>query len=217
MKHHVVVVATFAAIWSVVSTIGQVSVSTATPADNFHVSSPHSHFDPRGRGYPGSSPEPSASAATAGWTPLVNAPPFSPEAMLLLTDGTVMVQQFATGNWWSLAPNSSGSYVDGTWREIASLPTGYEPEYYASAVLPDGRVIVEGGEYNYAKSGDSPTKLGAIYDPTTNAWTSVSPPSGWTSIGDAQSVVLDNGQFMIAQAIQKLMETIIAVPRMRRF
>lgn len=123
--------------------------------------------------------------------------------MLLLTDGTVMVQQFETGNWWRLTPNSSGSYVDGTWSEIAPLPAGYAPEYYGSAVLPDGRVIVEGGEYNYDAS-DDPTNLGAIYNPTTNAWTSVKPPKGWTSIGDAQSVVLGNGQFMLAQAIQEI-------------
>jgi hypothetical protein len=35
-----------------------------------------------------------------------------------------------------------------TWSQIASLPSGYIPSFFASAVLPDGRVIVEGGEYN---------------------------------------------------------------------
>jgi hypothetical protein len=124
--------------------------------------------------------------------------------MVQLTDGTVMVQQHGTRNWWRLTPDSRGSYVDGTWSQLAALPTGYAPEYYASAVLPDGRVIIEGGEYNFANTGDPPTNKGAVYDPTTNRWASVKPPSGWTSIGDAQSVVLAGGQFMLAQAIQEI-------------
>jgi len=124
--------------------------------------------------------------------------------MIQLTDGTVMVQQIKTRNWWRLTPDSSGSYVDGTWSKLGALPSGYAPEYYASAVLPDGRVIIEGGEDNYATTGDTPTNKGAIYNPTTNKWVSVKPPSGWTSIGDAQSVVLANGQFMLAQASQEI-------------
>ena len=166
---------------------------------------PGAHFDPRSPGTPGSSPRPAAGAtATSPWTALVNPPPFSPEVMIQLTDGTVMVQQHGTGNWWRLTPDSSGSYVDGTWSKLAALPSGYAPEYYASAVLPDGRVIIEGGEYNYATTGDPPTGQGAIYNPKTNKWASVMPPSGWTSIGDGQSVVLANGQFMLAQAIQEI-------------
>ena len=185
----------------VLAVAGTFAISAAAAANP--TSPPRPHFDPVGPRAPGSSTKPSVAAATAGWTPLVNPPPFNPEAMIMLTDGSVMVQQIGTGNWWELTPDSSGSYVDGTWNEIASLPAGYAPEYYASAVLPDGRVIVEGGEYNYDAS-NNPTNLGAIYDPTTDTWTSVSPPTGWTSIGDAQSVVLDNGQFMLAQAIQEI-------------
>jgi hypothetical protein len=74
--------------------------------------------------------------------------------------------------------------------------TQYAPKFFASAVLPDGRVIIEGGEYNNA--AEVRTNLGAIYDPIANTWTSVGPPSGWARIGDAQSVVLANGTFMLA-------------------
>jgi hypothetical protein len=63
-------------------------------------------------------------------------------------------------------------------------------------VLPDGRVIVEGGEYNSCVPVWS--NLGAIYDPLANSWTSVSPPSGWQTIGDAQGVVLADGTYMLA-------------------
>jgi outer membrane protein assembly factor BamB len=75
------------------------------------------------------------------------------------------------------------------------MPSGYAPLYYASAVLPDGRLVVVGGEYN--NNSQAETNLGAIYDPAANAWTSISAPSGWTNIGDAASVVLPNGTFMI--------------------
>ena len=134
-------------------------------------------------------------ARSQSWQPLQNQPPFGASNALLLTDGTVMVQQSGGADWWRLTPDANGNYVNGTWSQLASLPSGYSPLYYASAVLPDGRVIVEGGEYNlYAPAWSA---QGAIYDPTTNTWTSVAPPSGWYSIGDGPSVVLADGHFML--------------------
>jgi len=134
--------------------------------------------------------------AQGHWTPVTNTPPFAPSTALLLTDGTVMVQQLFTGNWWRLTPDITGSYINGTWSQLASMPAGYAPLYYASAVLPDGRVVVEGGEFNPGTTR-AETNLGAIYDPAANTWTSIAPPSGWTAIGDAQSVVLPDGTFML--------------------
>lgn len=122
-------------------------------------------------------------------------------APLLLTDGTVIVQQMnaglGTGNWWKLTPDANGNYTSGTWSQIASMPSGYAPTFYASAVLPDGRAIAEGGEYNGSSGNQAETNLGAIYNPATNTWTSVNHPSGVANIGDAQSVVLSNGTFML--------------------
>jgi len=119
---------------------------------------------------------------------------------LLLTDGTVIVHRTDTSEWYKLTPDDGGSYVNGTWTQIASMQAGYGPKFFASAVLPDGRVIVEGGEYNLGNAADWGTQ-GSIYDPTVGAvgaWTAISPPSGWATIGDAQSTVLSNGVFMIA-------------------
>ena len=93
---------------------------------------------------------------------------------LLLTDGTVMLQDAGCQDWWKLTPDSTGSYLNGTWTQLASTPAGYSPLYHSSAVLPDGRVIIEGGEYNFLKPAW--TNLGAIYDPLANTWTSVAPP-----------------------------------------
>jgi hypothetical protein len=146
-------------------------------------------------------------APILGWQALANAPPFNPGAMFLLTDGAVMVQDLSptsggSPNWWRLTPDSSGSYVDGTWSQLASLPSYYSPFAYAAAVLPDGRLAIEGGEYN---DGIEPwTNLGAIYDPVTNAWTMVAPPNGgvgdWSKIGDAPSEVLADGRWLVGDS-----------------
>ena len=138
------------------------------------------------------------------WTPLNNQPSLTNGAgpALLLTDGTVLVHDACGADWWKLIPDNTGSYINGTWKQVASSPSGYSPLYYASAVLPDGRVIVEGGEYNGAGCNPVWTNLGAIYDPVKDKWTSVNPPSGWSSIGDAQSVVLSDGTFMLANCCE---------------
>jgi len=142
------------------------------------------------------------SPASGTWQVAVNSfPPGGAATPLLLTDGTVIVAGGNSPSWYKLTPDINGSYVNGTWTPIASLPviggTQYAPLYHASAVLPDGRVIIMGGEYN-GSSTEVWTNLGAIYDPVANTWTAVSAPSGWSQIGDAESVVLADGTFMLA-------------------
>ncbi len=143
------------------------------------------------------------SKTTSPWTPLTNQPNFMVDGSanpILLMDGSVLVQDAGFPDWWKLTPDKSGSYVNGTWTQIASTPTGYSPLYHSSAVLPDGRLIIEGGEYicdpTTFNCNSVWTNLGAIYDPVADTWTSVNPPAGWTSIGDAEGVVLANGTYM---------------------
>jgi hypothetical protein len=134
---------------------------------------------------------------------LKNQPPDGFQISFQLTDGTVMVQGNSDADWWKLTPDITGSYVDGTWTELARLPAGYVPEDFASAVLPDGRLVITGGEYN---SGNfALTNLGAIYDPRTNVWTSLAPPKNWNYIGDSPSVVLPNGRFVVGNKLTKQM------------
>ncbi len=136
-------------------------------------------------------------AHAQSWQPLTNQPPFNASNALLLTDGTVMVQQVEAAEWYLLTPDIFGSYVNGTWSQLASFPPDYGPLYYASAVLADGRVIVVGGEY--ILSGPPVwSNRGFVYDPLADAWTELSPPNGWTNIGDAQSTVLADGSFLLA-------------------
>src|SRR5512135_1311372 len=112
------------------------------------------------------------------WQPLTHQPSFTAGHALLLTDGTVMVHHEdpndGFSDWWKLTPDINGSYVNGTWTQLASLSSDYGPLFFASAVLPDGRVIVEGGEQNFAQYVW--TNKGAIYDPIANVWTPVTPP-----------------------------------------
>jgi hypothetical protein len=142
-------------------------------------------------------------AVGQAWVPLVNQPNASLGLgnPLLLTDGTVIAHEACGPHWWKLTPDQFGNYVNGTWKRIASLPSGYAPLYFGSAVLPDGRVMMAGGEYNSATPGNCQpawTNGAAIYDPKANKWTAVAPPATWTNIGDAQSVVLPNGTYMQA-------------------
>src|SRR5438874_9576366 len=147
--------------------------------------------------------------AAGRWQRLVNQPTVLCDTALLLTDGRVMMHQYGDpnhngqgmNNWWALTPDANGSYLNGTWSQLAPMSSSYGPLYFASAVLLDGRVIVEGGEYNFLIGVE--TNLGAIYNPFTNTWTSVSPPVGWANIGDAPGAVLDNGTFTIGDIFSR--------------
>jgi hypothetical protein len=138
-------------------------------------------------------------ARAGGWQELSATTSFTngPDTPMLMTDGTVLVHDYCTSNWFDLAPDQSGNYSDGTWTKVASMPSNYAPLYFASAVLADGKLVVNGGEYNGGGCSPVETNLGAIYDPVANAWTAVSAPSGWGKIGDGQSAVLPNGTYMI--------------------
>ena len=85
----------------------------------------------------------------------------------LLTDGTVVVQADNDHDWYKLTLDITGSYVNGTWTKLASLPAGYSPDAFASEVLADGRLLIEGGEYNEGSLVF--TNEGAIYNPDTSS------------------------------------------------
>jgi hypothetical protein len=119
-------------------------------------------------------------------------------AIALLTDGTVLMHEEQDSNyhtWYKLTPDNTGSYVNGTITTIAPMPNTYGPWFFGSVVLPDGRYIAEGGEYNNGCPNGCWTNLGAIYDPVKNKWTAVNPPPGWGQIGDAQAILLANGTY----------------------
>ena len=132
-----------------------------------------------------------SSAGPSPWQSLTNPRNVYSCDVNLLTDGTLVDHGFR------FTPDISGSYVNGAWTANAALPSGYSPGSMARAVLPDGRLIYEGGEVNNGVLDF--TNLGAIYNPVANSWTPVAPPSGWSTIGGAPSVVLANGTFMMGR------------------
>ncbi|HEX5282996.1 MAG TPA: Ig-like domain-containing protein [Bryocella sp.] len=155
------------------------------------------------------------SFAHAQWTKVSGAPNAS--TCLLLTDGTVMCQAGEQGTAWNRLTPKNGSYANGTWTALQSLPQpspnppGYGPLYYASGVLPDGRVFVIGGEYNNGYLGcatppppvnNCPTTLGYVFDPTANGGTGqwsgpISVPAAYVG-SDNQSITLKDGTTLIA-------------------
>jgi hypothetical protein len=139
------------------------------------------------------------------WKPLKNQPTFNVDAMLLLTDGSIMCHEYRTPNWHRLVPDKNSNYVNGSWHAIAPMPKNVPlaqngpanaPLYFASAVLRDGSVFCAGGEYNNG-SGENYFLASEIYDPVTDVWTPIATPAGWTNIGDASSCVLPDGRVLL--------------------
>ena len=137
------------------------------------------------------------------WTTLTNKPPGNVTLCMLLTDGGVMCQNQSA--FYKLTPSNTGSYVTGTWSTLASLPSGYNPDAYASMVLANGKAVIIGGEYNGGNF--ALTNMGAVYDPKANTWTMIAPPAStgspnhWACIGDAPATILANGSFVIGSKL----------------
>ena len=141
-------------------------------------------------------------------TQLKNPAPDGAIVEYLLTDGTIVVQGGQCSDYWKLTPDITGSYIKGTWKQLASLPSGYAPYANAAAVLADGRLLISGGEYSNCGGQFTLTNQSAIYDPLKDAWTMVAPPKGWYDIGDSPSLVLPNGLFLLGRKTNKNMATL---------
>ncbi|MGH8317803.1 MAG: hypothetical protein ACREUL_07470 [Steroidobacteraceae bacterium] len=113
-----------------------------------------------------------ATPASAGtWTPLVNRPSFSSiQIMILMTDGSIMVQTFDDIQTWAkLTPDAHGSYINGTWVTLGKMIT---PRlYFTSDVLQNGNLWVMGGEYTGPFEDANWGPQAEIYNPLTNTWT----------------------------------------------
>ncbi len=157
---------------------------------------------------------PGLAMAQSPWTRTFNSPPFGISTCTLLTDGTVICDNGGafnggTGQFCMLTPDSTGSYANGSWTVMPSLPDGYGPLYYASGVLADGRFVIIGGEYNLG--GFAFTNLGAIYNPVQGTWANLLGPPSWDAIGDAMSCILPDGRFMLQNPLNS--ETSIMNPK----
>ena len=105
---------------------------------------------------------------------------------------------------------SKGSYVNGTLYPAAALPPNYIPYATSGGVLPDGRVLLIGGEYTLLSNNTLTfafTNQMAIYDPKADKWTMVAPPfgPGWDFIGNSPWTLLANGHLLLGSKFTKAM------------
>jgi hypothetical protein len=112
------------------------------------------------------------------WTPLTNPLPdmFGATHEMLLSDGTVMIQgggaQATSKNWYKLAPDATGSYINGTFSPRASM--SLERLFFGTNVLPSGKVFLVGGEFSGPNAQEPKlSSKGEIYDPVTDTWTPI--------------------------------------------
>lgn len=145
----------------------------------------------------------SGSAVAGSVVNLKNQAPEGIDIAFQLTDGRVLGQSFNEQHWYLLTPDNKGSYVNGTWTRAADLPSNYAPYAFSSAVLADGRVVVQGGEYDFGNF--SLTNKGVIYDPQKNTWAKLSPPDGFHYIGDSGAGVLADGRYVVLDKLNKKM------------
>jgi hypothetical protein len=124
--------------------------------------------------------------AAGTWTALVNAPPAGLNNSLLLSDGTVICGDGGQ-NWYRLTPDIHGSYINGTWTQIAS--TTYTRLFYASQVLTNGNVLVAGGEYGTGRN------VAELYNSLNNTWSANSDTNN--AFSDCESKMLPSGNVLI--------------------
>ena len=126
-------------------------------------------------------------------TPLANSVPDGSGTMMLETNGDVIMQaggDSASNEYYVLAPDAQGNYVDGTWTEVAS--TELPRLFNGSVILPNGQMMVVGGEYSGPDTDETDTNEGEIYTPSTNTWAPIA-TFPQPNFGDDMLVNLENG------------------------
>jgi MYXO-CTERM domain-containing protein len=137
-----------------------------------------------------------ASASAAGtWAKAPVNPGTGGQAfgLWLLTDGTILSHGSALNHWVILTPDKTGSYVNGTWKNVAN--STHARGGAQQHVLKDGRFFQAGGEYI-----DGPACTAAlcptaeIYDPVANTWKDAA--TAPMDIGDTGSATLADGRIL---------------------
>ena len=128
----------------------------------------------------------------------------------VLTDGSLFFQGGFLQDFYRFKPDNKGSYVNGTLLPATALPPNYIPYATSGGVLPDGRVLLIGGEYLLGSNNMlnfAFTNKMAIYDPQADKWTMVAPPFGpdWDFIGDSPWTLLPNGHLLLGSKFNKAM------------
>jgi hypothetical protein len=132
------------------------------------------------------------------WDAVNNIPSgITPDTMVLLSDGDVLVLDSAKGfggkDWYRLHPNDQDDYANGTWSGPFTMAN--TRQFFASGVLRDGRFFAIGGEVS---DDVADTPKGEIFDPVANTWSAIVKPSTFDFIsGDIAACILADGRVIL--------------------
>src|SRR5579864_8731951 len=131
--------------------------------------------------------DPFPTEAGGTWSSLAITPPTLVNSSLLLSDGTVLTYD-GSGNCSKLTPDIHGSYINGTWTQLAVMNDSRL--FFSSQLLTNGMVFVAGGEDG---TGHDHAEL---YDPLNNVWNRVPDPVPAIGFSDSISETLPNGNVL---------------------
>ena len=190
---------------STLSSTARLSLETLEERRLLSVTAPPADLNPSPASSPISSALVSPAATTPGtWTTLSTPIPDAGGAQvpLLLSDGTVMVQggnNSVSNLWYRLTPDSTGSYINGTWSQLAS--SSIERLFFPAQILPSGKAFILGGEYSNPNPGPGQVANTAeIYDPVTNTWTNAA-SFPQDNFGDDPTEMLPDGRVLAGYII----------------
>ena len=129
------------------------------------------------------------SKAAGTWAALASAPPTGVNHAMVLSDGTILTDN-GSGNCCRLTPDIHGSYLNGTWTQVASMNNSRL--FFASSVLTNGNVFLAGGEYGTGR------RHAELFDPLNNVWTKIPDPLPGPAFSDAIGKILPNGNVLVA-------------------
>src|SRR6266498_1190461 len=108
------------------------------------------------------------------WTALPPNPVASSAiSLILLTDGSVLANADSDWHLWSrLVPDQFGSYVNGTWTQVASSARGrlYDPSANAWIAGPDGLISNDIGDSPAVTLNDGRVLVGARFGSATQLY-----------------------------------------------
>ena len=132
-----------------------------------------------GQGWQVSADAEAFNSLTGSWQSLAAAPTArSQHTAVLLPNGTILVVGGFTGDQGSgqsIAATEVYDPTTDTWTTVGSLTKARHG--HTATLLPDGRVLVTGGESRGANGATELTSSAEIYDPESRAWTTTGPLS----------------------------------------
>jgi N-acetylneuraminic acid mutarotase len=114
----------------------------------------------------------------------------------LLQNGKVLVVGGSQADGFHLGSNSSAELYDpltNSWAQIASMHT--PRSFHTATLLPDGRVLVVGGDEAFNDVSGRVLASAELYDPATNGWSPA--PSMSTARAKHDAILLANGQVLV--------------------